>query len=164
MNHLHPIDTEQHFELFKLLYAESLQWTTSSCHVSVINYETVLLDPSSVWRVYVKDDEVLGIAGFHSINMIDRSAEPLVGIIPAARKNGHGLAMSLELREFGFEDLNLRRIYSTVLSDSPSRAILEKTGFTHEATLQKARFRDGEYEDVLVYRLLREEYESCLHQ
>jgi RimJ/RimL family protein N-acetyltransferase len=155
------INPQEHLDLFKALYAESLEWTSSSTIYSVVDYEAALLNTSSVWRAYVENGTALGIAGFQNINLIDGSADPLVGIVHSARRNGHGLAMGLAMCDFGFNELNLRVGRTAVLKDAPSRQLLVKLGFKHEATMEKARFRNGKYEDVMAYRLFREEYEQC---
>lgn len=164
LSNLIPVVPQEHFNLFKQLYTDSLAWTTSSSFASVVDYEAALFDPRSIWRIYVNDSEVLGLAGFHNINMIDRSADPLVGIVAEKRLNGLGLEMGWALADFGFNKLGLRRLHTMVLQDAPSRKILEKMGFTHEATFEKARFRDGVYEDVLAYRMFKKEYEKCRPQ
>lgn len=44
--------------------------------------------------------------------------------------------------------------------NDPSIRIGKKMGFTHEGILRKAAYNRGEYLDVLVYSLLREEWEK----
>jgi RimJ/RimL family protein N-acetyltransferase len=39
-----------------------------------------------------------------------------------------------------------------------SQKVLEKTGFTLEAKLEKTLFKNGVYEDELVYAVRREKY------
>jgi len=155
----------EHFELFRALYESTLEWMTASCEVSVLDYEAALLDVNSVWKVYESSVGLgpIGLAGFHSINRIDRSADPLVALAPSNQRQGLGLKMGHALAKFGFDTLNLRRLHTKVLADAPSRRLLEKLGFTHEATFSNARFRNGVYEDVLAYRLFKEEY-KCHRQ
>jgi RimJ/RimL family protein N-acetyltransferase len=62
------------------------------------------------------------------------------------------------LVKHGFETLNLNRIYLQVFANNP-RAIraYEKAGFIHEGRKRQAEFRDGQYIDVLLMSILRDE-------
>jgi len=148
--------TGDHIELFKSLYEEGLQWTVNSDLSSVIDYESVLIDPSRVWRIYVVDDGVaVGVAGLHRINMIDGSADMFLGVAADERRKGYCTAMLKELISLAFKSLNLRRLSTMVLENAPSRHVAENVGFKHEATLSDVRYKDGVYLDALVYTMFR---------
>jgi RimJ/RimL family protein N-acetyltransferase len=80
---------------------------------------------------------------------------------PAQRGKGYGAeAMRLLLR-FGFGELNLRRIQLTVFSYNESALRLyEKLGFYREGTFREFLQRDGQFYDMLLYGLLRREWEE----
>ena len=69
-------------------------------------------------------------------------------------------ALRLLLR-FAFDELNLYRVQLTVFSYNP-RAIrlYEKLGFRHEGTFREFVQRDGARHDMLLYGLLRQEWEA----
>ena len=56
--------------------------------------------------------------------------------------------------------MNLNRLWLTVLVDNP-RAVrcYEKCGFLREGLLRQESYVDGEYRDVLMMALLREDYD-----
>ncbi|WP_255158088.1 GNAT family N-acetyltransferase [Siphonobacter sp. BAB-5385] len=61
----------------------------------------------------------------------------------------------------GFNDLNLHRIYLTVLPEN-DRAIrlYESFGFQQEGLYRKALFKNGQFTDVMGMSLLRNEFQS----
>jgi RimJ/RimL family protein N-acetyltransferase len=83
--------------------------------------------------------------------------------IGAAEQRGQGFgseALALALR-FAFDELNLRRVQLTVFSyNTRAIATYERLGFTHEGTFREALLRDGQTHDMLLYGLLRREWEA----
>ncbi len=106
--------------------------------------------------VYAIQDETgrfVGLAQLMEIDNIHRNAA--LGIFIGAEKErgkGHAKKALLELLEFGFDSLNLLKIFLYVNSDNaPAIALYEKTGFAKEGLLKKHYFQDGQFVDVLVY-------------
>ena len=62
------------------------------------------------------------------------------------------------LLHYGFEELNLHRIYLRVFA-SNERAVhlYEKMGFRHEGRWRDGEFRHGRYHDLLWMSMLRDE-------
>jgi [ribosomal protein S5]-alanine N-acetyltransferase len=62
---------------------------------------------------------------------------------------------------FGFIELNLNKIWASVISrNTPSIRLLEKAGLQKEGTLRQNRLLFDQYEDVDVYGLLKTEYDQ----
>lgn len=60
---------------------------------------------------------------------------------------------------FGFENLQLNRVYGRCFSNNPaSGKVMEHCGMTFEGVLKSDQFKDGVYIDVNYYGLLREEW------
>lgn len=74
---------------------------------------------------------------------------------------GFGSKIMKQQLEWGFEGMNLNRLYLHVF-DFNERAIglYEKMGFVHEGTKRQMIYRHGRYCDVHVYGILRSEYQS----
>ena len=73
---------------------------------------------------------------------------------------GYGTEAVALLLDYVFRELNLYRIELTVFGYNASAIrIYEKLGFTHEATYREAIHRDGERYNVLLYGILRPEWE-----
>ena len=106
------------------------------------------------------DDRLLGDIGLYVVNWSGRDA--FVGLGIGERDfwgKGYGTeAMNLVL-QYGFLEVNLRRVTLTVFEYNP-RAIrsYEKVGFQHEGRLRKLLHRDGQRYDELFMGILREEW------
>lgn len=110
----------------------------------------------------VENDELIGDEGLGKIEWPHGVAELGIGIGDSANwGKGYGReAMALLLR-FGFWEINLHRIQLTVF-DYNKRAIAayEKLGFVKEGTYREFLQRDGQRYDMLLYGLLRREWEA----
>lgn len=107
-------------------------------------------------------DVLIGTMGFFDIEWSNGVAWLGMGI--GAREywdRGLGSeALALGLR-YAFCEMNLHRVTLTVLAYN-ARAIhlYEKVGFVHEGTFREFGQRDGERYDMLLYGLLRGEWEA----
>lgn len=102
----------------------------------------------------------VGNIGMHRINWREREAE--LGIVIGEKKywnHGYGGDAIRLLLDYGFNQLNLHRIFLRVHASNP-RAIrsYEKVGFVHEGRLREAHFHAGAYEDVLIMSVLSSEW------
>ncbi len=62
-----------------------------------------------------------------------------------------------------FQNFELNRIYAIVFEgNDASEKVLIKAGYTKEATLRKAVFKDGNFLDQYVYAILKEELKEIL--
>ena len=69
------------------------------------------------------------------------------GIIPEAIK---------QIVDYGFRTFDIVRIHARPFSfNKESQRVLEKAGFTLEATLKKACFKNGKFCDELIYSIVR---------
>ncbi len=106
----------------------------------------------------------IGTIGFFSIDSISRRSE--VGIM-IGNKNywnkGYGTESMQLLLKHGFETLNLNRIFLRVFANN-RRAIrcYEKVGFIHEGLMRQALYTEGEYIDILLMSVLRDEWKNEL--
>jgi RimJ/RimL family protein N-acetyltransferase len=106
------------------------------------------------------EDRAIGHVGLYKIDHLLRAAE--FGILIGDRSNwgkGLGRACSRFAIEYGFDKLNLRRIYLEVLA-SNERAIklYRSLGFVEEGRLRQAAWQSGNFVDVILMGLLIEEY------
>lgn len=109
------------------------------------------------------DEQVLiGSCQLHSIHPVHRSAELQIRIgDAAARGHGYGTEATRLLLRFGFRDLHLHRIFLHVFATNPvAIRTYEKVGMVTEGTLRRAAFIDGQYVDVRIMGILREEFHA----
>jgi diamine N-acetyltransferase len=114
------------------------------------------------FAVYYQGEHVGG-AGYAHLNWRDRSAE--VGLL-IGRKDlwdqGLGTDVLRTLVQFGFEQLNLHRIYLRVYAEN-ARGVhcYEKVGFRHEGRQREAVFRHGRWHDLINMSILEHEYRGA---
>lgn len=82
-----------------------------------------------------------------------------------AWNRGYGTAATREAVRIGFAELGLQRIWLQVGSHNP-RGIrcYEKVGFSHEGVMRRARLKRGQWIDVVIMAMLREEWEETNRQ
>jgi len=77
------------------------------------------------------------------------------------RGRGYGSEAAALALDFAFRELNLHCISATVFSyNIASIALFEKLGFTHEGVHRERIHRDGQRFDMLLFGLLRPEWEA----
>lgn len=108
------------------------------------------------------EDRLLGIVDVDDILWSQRVGWLAYAIGHAAdRRQGIGTeAVTLGIT-FAFHELNLHRVSATVFAYNPaSIALLERLGFTREGAFRSFIERDGRRHDMLLYGLLRPEWEA----
>jgi len=108
------------------------------------------------------DDEETTPVAFVFASHVDRDRPGLVLWVPEQhRGEGHGAA-ALELVLQGlFRTYDAHTVGGEVLEgDADTREAFEAAGFTDEGRGREVWFAEGEYQDVIEYGLLREEWEA----
>ena len=106
-----------------------------------------------------KDVEI-GFCGFHEIRDVHRSAEYRIFV---CEKNywgkGYGVEGTKLMLRYGFELLNLNRVWLGVNADH-ERAVnsYRKCGFIEEGVLRQEIYRNSKFHDAIRMGILREEY------
>jgi RimJ/RimL family protein N-acetyltransferase len=113
--------------------------------------------------IVLKDsNELIGSTGLHDISIVHRNAE--IGIL-IGNKNcwskGYGTEALKLMLGYGFDQLNLHRIYLRVFCYNP-RAIrvYEKVGFKTEGVSRESAYVDVEYCDEYIMGMLEDEWRS----
>ncbi len=100
----------------------------------------------------------VGNVGLHHIDWIHSSAE--LGIVigdKSARGKGYGRQCWKLITDYGFETLNLHRVYATILSENvASRKCAEAAGFKKEGEISEAFYKNGKYHNAAYYNALRD--------
>lgn len=108
------------------------------------------------------DDKLIGYASLLDIDYHNRSCE--FGIIIGDKDfHGKGAAFNarLQLFKYAFLELGLERIWARVLSNN-LQAIKqsERFGYVKDGVLRRAAYRNGQFIDVILYSMLRDEFIS----
>lgn len=110
----------------------------------------------------VGSDEMIGYVELDGIVWAQRVGWVSIAIAdPARRGQGLGTEAMTLLLQYAFDELNLRRVQLTVFGYN-ERAIrfYEKIGFRREGVFREFLERDGQVYDMLLYGLLRREWEA----
>jgi [ribosomal protein S5]-alanine N-acetyltransferase len=107
-----------------------------------------------------ENDLHIGNIGFHDISPVHRRAE--LGLVIGERtlhRKGYGTDALKLMITYGFDSLNLERIFLRVMSSNEAAVgCYEKLGFQREAVLRQQTYREGSYFDEIVMGLLKEEW------
>jgi RimJ/RimL family protein N-acetyltransferase len=108
----------------------------------------------------IEDGRPIGTIGLHGVDRANGSAEFGIAIGETGEwGKGYGTEALGAICDFGFGELRLERIDLRYFAGNDrGRRAYEKAGFVHEGTLRHAHFAGGEYLDVHVMSLLRDEW------
>ncbi|MGD9977226.1 MAG: GNAT family N-acetyltransferase [Bacteroidales bacterium] len=103
------------------------------------------------------DGEACGSIGLKlQTDIFQKSAE--CGYWLAEKHWGKGMMPNAvrQIVDYGFETFGIARIFArTFNTNIASQKVLIKAGFTYEATLKKACFKNGQFYDELIYAIVR---------
>ncbi len=113
------------------------------------------LEHEQWWFIY----EDLSRVGFLSNRLKDGHQEIKFFIDPEERGNGYATEAVTLIVDHLFLNHDIIRIQAeTHPENTPAHKVLEKNGFTREATIRKNTFSGGTWRDSTIYSLLREEW------
>ena len=125
-------------------------------------YENYMVNRATTVRCAIveEDDEILGLVSLTDINHMNQSAELQI-MIGDSENQGKGLGTFAvkEILSHAFNNLNLHRVELGVL-ESNTRAIhlYEKCGFVREGLKREFCYKNGKFENLLVYSCLKNEF------
>ena len=103
--------------------------------------------------IFTKDNDLIGSSGLHEINWQVKKAE--IGYWVRTTKTGNGYITEAlnAITSYGINELGLKRIEIMCSgSNTKSRRIPEKLGFTLEGILKRHRINsDGTFDDTVFY-------------
>jgi RimJ/RimL family protein N-acetyltransferase len=113
----------------------------------------------AVFAIESKTGEYLGNCGLHKIDWVSRTAE--AGIFTKESSWGKGVGTEAEslLLNYAFGDLNLRKISANIFAENiASLKAAAKNGFREEGRLKRHIFKNGDYQDLVVLAVFKEEW------
>jgi RimJ/RimL family protein N-acetyltransferase len=112
-------------------------------------------------RVFViekKDRTRIGIIAHYAVG---RLIEIGFAIIPSERGKGYGSEATKIIVDYLFLSKDLERVQAHAdTRNIVSQEVLEKSGFKKEGTIRKSAFLRGEWRDMFLYSILREEWKE----
>ncbi|HEV7205420.1 MAG TPA: GNAT family protein [Jatrophihabitans sp.] len=132
----------------------------TSAHLRGPWAENQFLSDSNGMLAVVVDGEVIGDVQFRALPYgpppMSNALNIGIRVLPAYQGNGHGTAAQAALVEYLFATYPVHRIDAhTDITNRAEQRSLEKAGFTREGVVRGAQWRDGRYNDMVVYSRLR---------
>lgn len=119
-------------------------------------------DNNDYYRWAIVDNEsnrCIGQIAFYLVDTKNRFAEIEYCISTDYQCRGLMTEAVKSVLKFGFEEIGFHRIQiSTKEINTPSRRVIEKSGFKYEGTLRDYFYYDGRYIDRIYYSMLDSEY------
>ena len=112
--------------------------------------------PAGIWD----EGAMVGVVSLKEIDLINRNAS--LGYYLAATHQGRGLITEAcrILLDYAFGELRLNRVdVLCAPGNAKSRAVPLRLGFTEEGTLREAQWLYDHYVDLVVYAMLRRDWE-----
>lgn len=106
--------------------------------------------------------DILCLVSLTDIDYINQSAQfhIMVGS-EANRGKGIGTFALHTMLCHAFSNMNLRRVELAVLEDNQrAQALYEKEGFIYEGTKRKAVYKNGDFQNLRMYSMLKDEFEK----
>jgi RimJ/RimL family protein N-acetyltransferase len=111
------------------------------------------------------DGEYIGGVSWHPVHYGPIPAPGLnfgIGLIPAGRGKGYGTEAQRLLVAYLFENTTVNRLEATTDVDNlAEQRSLEKVGLLREGITRGCHFRKGEYRDMVVYGIVRADFEEA---
>ncbi|MDE5416132.1 GNAT family N-acetyltransferase [Alkalihalobacterium chitinilyticum] len=109
------------------------------------------------------NEEIVGIAGFNTINQSNKTAQMGYWIGQEYQGNGIITKVSKMLTDYAFNQLGLNKVEIRVaVENKKSRAVPERIGFKNEGCIRQSEWLYDHYVDHIVYGMLAEEWNENL--
>lgn len=128
-------------------------------------YESYMSNRGNAVRCAITEDdkdEILGLVSLVSVNYMNQSAEFHI-MIGDQKNRGRGIGTFAvrSMLNHAFNNMNLQRVELTVLDDNAhAKHLYEKCGFIYEGKKRRAKYKNGEFVDMLMYSILKHEFKS----
>jgi hypothetical protein len=117
------------------------------------------------WQYFVMkpngEDKIIGVIGLVYIHPIYKTAEFAISIGDENYRNGgFGSDALRTIIKYGFEELNLNRIWCEVYSNNKAIDVYRHIGFKDEGLLRQTVYKNGQYHDSYILGMLKDEWQK----
>ena len=114
---------------------------------------------SNIRYAIAVNDYAIGSATIRNIDWKNRSASFDIKILLEHGGQGYGKESIKLLLDYCFNQLNLNRISVNILEfNEISQKLFRSCGFQQEGVQREAVFKEGKYNSLLIFSILRDEY------
>lgn len=140
----------------------SLTDTRGYIHFGLQQYTLHRLAP---WGIELKENnKLIGTINFVAWQPRHQTAEIGYALSELYWNKGFITEAAKSVLSFGFNEMNTIRIEARCLVENiGSQRVMEKSGMTLEGVIRKGLFIKGKHRDIMLYSILREEFEA-LHK
>lgn len=124
-------------------------------------YNRVVSDSNKRFTICLKEnDQPVGMVTLTNIDLVNRSAFHGIKLHSSCPKGkGIGTDAVMTLMNYAFNKLNLNRLDGEwIVYNTASKKMYEKCGWREEGIKKKAVYRDGEYHDLAICGILKEDF------
>ncbi|WP_416826215.1 GNAT family N-acetyltransferase [Ectobacillus polymachus] len=117
----------------------------------------------SLNTVILFNEEIVGVAGYNSINWLNKTA--YIGYWLGEEFQGNGIMTKVAkaLTDYAFSELNLNKVeIRAAEGNKKSRSIPERLNYINEGCIRQAEWLYDHYVDHVVYGILAEEWNKKL--
>lgn len=118
-------------------------------------------EEGSILTFAIENQDTMELIGLISLRVSEQFQHAEIGywIGKPFWNKGYGTEAVGALLDFGFNVLNLHKIFARAFSTNPgSWRIMEKNGLTHEGTFKEHVYRWDEFHDLVFYGILKKDY------
>ena len=118
------------------------------------------------WAIVERESgRMIGTCGFAKLDLQNRVGE--IGYVLNPTRHGRGYATEAvrKVLEYGFGQMELNRVEGRyMVENTPSRRVMERCGLTFEGILRQSLRIKGEYRDIGICSIVKEEYARLCQQ
>lgn len=109
-------------------------------------------NPTKIFAITVDDQAIGSIGIFPGTDIHRKNADIAYWIAEPYWGKGIAVEAINQIIKYAFTTFDISKVYAKPYSSNPnSQRVLEKAGFTLEATLKNAVYKNGAYLDELIY-------------
>ena len=125
-------------------------------------YQRVLTDKNNIRLAIDYEKVFVGLVTLTDIDWKNRRAKSGIRLtLDAPRQQGIATDALMTMLNYAFEELNLHRIYATIVEyNHASRKLHAKCGYKEEGMLRQSVYKRGAYHNEILLSILQNEYDT----
>ncbi|PKG22769.1 UDP-4-amino-4,6-dideoxy-N-acetyl-beta-L-altrosamine N-acetyltransferase [Niallia nealsonii] len=164
MGELKDIHKEDLMQLFNWRNQESIRNMMYNSDIILFDdhvcwFEGLQKSEKAISKIFYYDNIPYGVLNINNIDRMNNKCTWGFYIGPSDAPKGMGTVLGYTSLNYIFGELSMRKLSAEVLSiNEKSLNFHKKLGFTQEGILRKHVIKNGEYMDVYLYGILKEEW------
>ena len=125
-------------------------------------FESQVQNKNNIRFIIQTEGKSIGLATLTNIDWKNRKACQGIKLCGYdIKQKGYGTDTVLAIMKYAFEELQLNKLFTTILEENIiSRKLYKKCGWTEEGVLKESIFKNNKYNNEIFVGILRQEYEE----